>query len=132
MNITYHTGTNCLIQCRPHTDLTLSDACLLNLMMDESRVVPKGSHFNRRHSHDGVKYNLTWQHRCAVTPVHYFYIDFGLSGYYPHGQESASAWGTIGQIKDIPEFSTGSPYNPFKLDICQLGRTILEVIEVSN
>jgi hypothetical protein len=132
MSITYRTGANCLIQCLQYTDLPLSDACLLNLMMDESRVVPKGSHFNRRHSHDGVKYNLTWRHRCAVTPVHYFYIDFGLSGCYPHGQESATALGTIGQIKDIPEFSTGSPYNPFKLDICQLGRTILEVIEVSN
>jgi len=101
-------------------------------MMDETSVVPKRSHFARTDSHDGVHLNLTWRHRCTVAPVQYFYIDFGLSGYYPHGQESATAFGTMGQIKDIPEFATSSPYNLFKLDICQLGRTFLEVIEVSN
>jgi len=101
-------------------------------MMDESRVVPRGSHFNRNFSHDGVNSNLIWRHRCTVAPVQYFYIDFGLSGWYPHGLESAAAVGVRGQIEDIPEFSNQSPYNPFKLDICQLGRTILEVINVSN
>jgi hypothetical protein len=114
------------------SDMTLSDACLLNLMMDESRVVTKGSHLNQPHSHDGVNINLTWRHRCTVTQLRYFYIDLGLSRWHPHGHESAKALGVVGQVKDIPELSGTVPYNPFKLDICQLGRTILEVIEVSN
>ena len=101
-------------------------------MMDESRVVPAGSHFMRPYGHDGVNFNLTWKHRCTVAPVQYFYIDFGLSGWYPQGHESATAVGVAGQIKDLPEFSSSAPYNLFKLDIGQLGRTILRVIQVNN
>jgi hypothetical protein len=101
-------------------------------MMDETRVVPNGSHFTNPYGHDGVNSNLTWQHRCTVAPVQYFYIDFGLSGRYPEGQDSALAVGVSGQLKDLPEFSSSAPYNLFKLDICQLGRTILEVIKVNK
>ncbi|KIM71401.1 hypothetical protein PILCRDRAFT_17110 [Piloderma croceum F 1598] len=108
-------------------NISHGDACKLNLMMDASRVVPKGSHFIRDFGHDGVNCNLTWRHRCTVGPVQYFYIDFGLSMWHPHGYESAKALGIVGQVKDIPELSDTVPYNPFKLDICQLGRTILKV-----
>jgi glucose/arabinose dehydrogenase len=50
-------------------------------MMDETHVVPKGSHFGWPESHDGTHYNLTWQHRCTVAPVDYYYIDLGLSSW---------------------------------------------------
>ena len=120
------------IDLKKPTDTPASDACLLNLMMDESRVVPKGSHFMLPFSQDGVGYNLQWRHRCTVAPVDYFYIDFGLSMWHPDGHDSAAAIGVVGQLKDIPELSNTVPYSPFKLDICQLGRTILEVIEVSH
>ncbi|KIM88366.1 hypothetical protein PILCRDRAFT_255150 [Piloderma croceum F 1598] len=104
------------------------DVGLLNLMMDETRVVPKGSHFARPYSHDGTGYNLTWEHRCRVAPVDYYYIDFGLSGWYPYGYDSALAMGVCGQVKTVPELSDTIPYNPFKVDIYQMGYTILEVI----
>jgi len=107
--------------------MLLSDAGLLNLMMDETPVVPKGSHFARPYSHDGTDYNLTWQHRCRVAPFDYYYIDFGLSRWYPDGQDSALAIGVVGQVKTLPELSDTIPYNPFKVDIYQLGCTILEV-----
>ena len=110
----------------------VSDAGKLNLMMDASHVVPKGSHFIHDFGHDGVNCNLTWRHRCVVAPVQYFYIDFGLSMWHPHGHESAKALGVVGQIKDIPELSDTVAYNPFKLDICQLGRTVLKVIKVND
>jgi len=100
------------------------------MMVDESQVVPKGSHFVFPVSHDGINYNLRWRHRCTVSPVNYFYIDSGLSMWHQDSHESATAIGVVGQLKDIPELSATVPYNPFKLDICQLGRTILEVIEV--
>jgi hypothetical protein len=56
----------------------------------------------------------------------------GLSGWYESGHESAWTIGVAGQIKDIPELSDTIPYNPFKVDIFQLGRTILDVIMVSH
>ena len=101
-------------------------------MMDETRVVPKGSHFVRPYSHDGTDYNLTWHHRCRVSPVDYYYIDFGLSGWYPYGHDSALAMGVCGQVKTVPELSDTIPYNPFKVDIYQMGYTILEVVSVSG
>jgi len=109
-------------------NISHGDACLFNLMMDETRVVPRGSHFVRPCGHDGVNRNLTWRHRCTVAPVRYYYIDFGLSTWFPNGKESANATGVVGQIKDVPDFSASS-YNPFKVDIYQLGRTILDVIK---
>ena len=98
--------------------------------MDESRVIPKGSHFGRPDSHDGSGYNLTWLHRCSVAPVDYYYIDFGLSAWYPRGKETARNIGVVGQVKTVPELSDTVPYNPFQVDIYQLGHTILKVIEV--
>jgi hypothetical protein len=50
----------------------------------------------------------------------------------PDGHDSAAAIGVVGQAKDIPELLNTVPYSPFKHDICQLGCTILEVIEVSH
>lgn len=101
-------------------------------MMDESRVIPKGSHFGRPESHDGTGYRLSWRHRCKVAPVSYFYIDFGLSTFWPDGHDTSTAVGVRGQLKRAPEFSGDVPYNLFKLDIYQLGYTIFEVATVSQ
>lgn len=99
--------------------------------MDESRVVPHGSHFARPQSHDGTEDNLTWLHRCTVAPVEYFYIDFGLATSWPGGKETATCQGVRGGgYKDAPELSTGAPYNLFPLDIYQLGQAMLDVIKV--
>jgi hypothetical protein len=40
--------------------------------------------------------------------------------------------GVCGQIKTVPELSDTIPYNPFKVDIYQMGYTILEVVSVSG
>jgi hypothetical protein len=131
MNKISHTGNlNALFYHKAPLTPTISDVGLLNLMMDETRVVPKGSHFARPWSHDGTEYNLTWHHRCRV--AHYHYIDFGLSGWYPYGHDSALAMGVCGQVKTVPELSDTIPYNPFKVDIYQMGYTILEVVFVSG
>lgn len=100
--------------------------------MDESRVVPKGSHFARPDSHNGTWPNLTWRYRCKVAPVEYYYIDFGLASWWPGGKGIAHRRGVCGQYKDAPELSHTVDYNPFPLDIYQLGKTILEVSRVSG
>jgi len=98
-------------------------------MMDEEPVVPKRSHFSRPWTHDGFNRIRDWRNRCRVA-VQYYYIDFGLSGFYPNGFRGARAIGTSGQIKTVPEHSNQVSYNPFKVDIYQLGCTFLEVIQV--
>ena len=104
--------------------------CLLNLMMDESQKDLISSFLLVMM--ESIDYNLHWQHRCTVSPVDYFYINFGLSMWHQNGHKSVTAISVVGQLKDILELSATVPYNPFKLNVCQLGRTILEVIEVSN
>ncbi|KAJ7270747.1 hypothetical protein B0H12DRAFT_1093667 [Mycena haematopus] len=100
-----------------------------NMVMDESRVVPRGSHFGRPHTHKGLYTRLFfWNDRCTVSPINYYYIDFGLSLYYPGGKKTALCDGTLRTFPTIPELSTTVPYNPFFVDICQLGLTIEKLV----
>ncbi|KAJ7078430.1 kinase-like domain-containing protein [Mycena belliarum] len=99
-----------------------------NLVMDESRVVPKGSHFASPRTHTGFFNLFSWNSRCSVRPVDYYYIDFGLSLYFPEGQDSASQLGTLRTFPTIPELSQYVPYNPFKVDIFQLGLTMQKLV----
>ncbi|KAJ7630012.1 kinase-like domain-containing protein [Mycena polygramma] len=101
-----------------------------NMVMDESRVVPKGSHFARPETHDGFYFHLfSWKDRCTVGPINYYYIDFGLSLYFPEGKDTASMCGTLRTFPNIPELSQTVPYNPFMVDIFQLGLTIHKLID---
>ncbi|KAJ7080928.1 hypothetical protein B0H15DRAFT_933066 [Mycena belliarum] len=106
------------------------DAAIQNIIMDETRVVPKGSHFIADRTHSGHSRLFSWKDRCSVAPVDYYYIDFGLTFYFPAGVRNATMLGYYGSWREpIPELSATVPYNPFKVDVCRLGLTILEVIE---
>ncbi|KAJ7635075.1 hypothetical protein FB45DRAFT_743415, partial [Roridomyces roridus] len=101
-----------------------------NLVMDETRVVPGGSHFTNEQSHTGFPRRwFGWNIRCSVSPVDYYYIDFGLSLYYADGKDTATTTGTLRTFPDIPELSLKKPYNPFLVDIFQLGLTIYKLID---
>ncbi|KAJ7661728.1 kinase-like domain-containing protein [Mycena rosella] len=100
-----------------------------NMMMDESRVVPKGSHFSNTRTHTGFHGLFSWNNRCTVHPVDYYYIDFGLSLYFPGGKETALQTGTLRTFPTIPELSPIVPYNPFMVDIFQLGLTMHGLID---
>ncbi|KAJ7439875.1 kinase-like domain-containing protein, partial [Mycena galericulata] len=100
-----------------------------NLMMDESRVVPDGSHFFMPRTHSGFLRLFRWKNRCSVGPINYYYIDFGLSIHFPDGKATASTVGTLRTFPTIPELSLTVPYDPFKVDIYQLGLTIQKLIQ---
>ncbi|KAL1741217.1 hypothetical protein HDZ31DRAFT_84963 [Schizophyllum fasciatum] len=101
------------------------DFCALNLMMDASRLIPDG--FNFSHTGcppDGGSYGLKYRTRSQVAPMKYFLIDFGLSSML-HAKDSLVK-GVFGQDRTVPELSWEVPYNPFKVDIYQFGRVILQ------
>ncbi|KAJ7162361.1 kinase-like domain-containing protein, partial [Mycena filopes] len=100
-----------------------------NMVMDEQRVIPNGSHFSRPWTHTGFWGLFSWKDRCTVAPVDYYYIDFGLSSYHPAGNDAAVRVGTLRTFPTIPELSQTVPYNPFKVDIFQLGLTIHKLID---
>ncbi|KAJ7589540.1 kinase-like domain-containing protein [Mycena floridula] len=96
----------------------------LNIMMDGPNIAPSGSHFSygtRNTLKSGLLVSSKTQHRCLAAPVRYYYIDFGFSRHYPEGREEARETGIVGQADVTPELSDDVPYNPFKVDIVQLG-----------
>ncbi|KAF7306345.1 Protein kinase domain-containing protein [Mycena indigotica] len=105
------------------------DVCRTNLMMDASKVVPGGSHFDDPSTQESnLSLRFCWRDRCSVEPIAYYFIDFGLSRYFPGGVETAFNFGRYGQDRTVPEFKWEVPHNPFKVDIYQLGNTFLRVL----
>ncbi|KAF9553944.1 hypothetical protein CPC08DRAFT_672704 [Agrocybe pediades] len=104
------------------------DACLLNFMMDVSKVLPGGFHFaepSRRP--DGKRY-VKPRSRRTVGPIKYYFIDYELALYYP-GNEHDS-YGRFGQDQTAPEFADEQAvYDPFKLDVYQLGGVISFLVD---
>ncbi|KAJ7854995.1 kinase-like domain-containing protein [Mycena olivaceomarginata] len=106
------------------------DVAPQNMVMDESRVIPQGSHFARPETHTGIYHHqlFSWNDRCTVSPVKYYYIDFGLSLHFPGGRAGALTDGTLRTFPTIPELSLTVPYDPFPVDIFQLGLTIEKLV----
>ncbi|TRM69604.1 hypothetical protein BD626DRAFT_474686 [Schizophyllum amplum] len=111
-------------------DIAHRDFCRLNLMMDASELIPGGFHFvAATMTPDGLTYGLNYLDRADVSPVRYFVIDLGLASHFPSRRLNGSdclVTGVYGQDKTVPELSWEKPYDPFKVDIYQLGRVILE------
>ena len=102
---------------------------MTNLMMDISKVIPKGSHFAQWKTHDGVDWeHFEWKERWSVKPVQYFLIDFGISLQLPH--KNVATIGLWGRDRTVPELSRTEWYDPFKVDIYQLGSVFLKMIAV--
>ncbi|KAJ7697960.1 hypothetical protein B0H16DRAFT_1839437 [Mycena metata] len=82
-----------------------------NMLMEESRLIPKGSHWCHPDSHTGFSWHFfSWKNRC--------------------GKESARIAGTLRPFPMIPELSLTVPYNPFYVDIFQFGLAMSRIIDV--
>ncbi|KAG8744548.1 hypothetical protein FRC11_013417, partial [Ceratobasidium sp. 423] len=61
----------------------------------------------------------------AGRDIKYYFIDFGLSVRFPSYAERRFVTGIEGREREVPEFSAPNvPYDPFKLDMCILGRSL--------
>ncbi|KAJ7179379.1 hypothetical protein C8R46DRAFT_886815 [Mycena filopes] len=54
----------------------------------------------------------------------YYFIDFGLACSFPSFEERGLVKGVCGQHRNIPELSEDVPYDPFALDIRQIGEML--------
>ncbi|PPQ69753.1 hypothetical protein CVT26_014028 [Gymnopilus dilepis] len=109
-------------------NISHNDICYNNMMMDPSRVIPKGFHFAKTHTHNGVNQSFSWRERWDVRPVSYFIIDFGISSIWP-SKNDAVVKGKCGQDQSAPEFLHSRPFNLFRLDIYHLGNVIKGLIK---
>ncbi|KAJ7721599.1 hypothetical protein B0H16DRAFT_1274825, partial [Mycena metata] len=108
-----------------------SDIAPQNMVMEELRLIPKGSHWCYPESHSGLFLRFfSWKNRCSLHPaVHYYYIDFGISKYFPGGKESTRVATTLRTFPMIPELSMTVQCNPFFVDIFQIGLAMSRIID---
>lgn len=106
------------------TSYYTSGDCAAKNLMDASALYPMGFH--------PVNTNFLSD---AVTPaprlpgyfaqVKYYYVDYGISSYFPPDTTTDRlALGTGGRDQEVPELSTTTPYNPFKVDIVIIGNLL--------
>ena len=62
--------------------------------------------------------------RGCVWPLPYYFIDFGLSCAFDSYEKRHKVYGVCGQHRDVPELSEEVAYDPFKVDMRQLGETL--------
>ena len=104
------------------------DLCYGNIMIDATKLVPRGHHFCRWDTHDGVRENFHWKTRWSVKPNQYYIIDFGIS--LACKSRDVKTLGIFGQDLSVPELSREIKYDPFPVDVYQLGNVFKKCITV--
>ncbi|KAF7323793.1 Protein kinase domain-containing protein [Mycena kentingensis (nom. inval.)] len=102
-----------------------------NMLMGESTIVPRGSHFAAPLTHGGTSGIFRWRKRCSCPANAYFFIDFDHSLQFdsPDARNTALATGTYGRfVSNPPEASLTVPFNPFRVDVFQLGIVMQNLI----
>ena len=61
--------------------------------------------------------------------VKYYFIDYGISSYFPAGSKRELVLGIAGHDQDVPELSNNVPYNPFKVDIFTIGNVLRDELQ---
>lgn len=56
--------------------------------------------------------------------VKYYFVDYGISSYFPAGSRRELVLGIAGRDQDVPELSNDVPYDPFKVDIFTVGNVL--------
>jgi hypothetical protein len=56
--------------------------------------------------------------------VRYYFVDYGISSYFPPGSQRELVVGIAGRDQDVPELSNDVPYDPFKVDIFTIGNVL--------
>ncbi|KZT72365.1 hypothetical protein DAEQUDRAFT_32600 [Daedalea quercina L-15889] len=95
------------------------DCAGANIMMDGRPLYPQGHHPVSRDLSPDAVYELVPRSRSDY-PVRYYFIDFGISSYFPFGTPPL-VLGLEGRDKEVPELSKQTPYDAFKVDIFILG-----------
>ena len=56
--------------------------------------------------------------------VKYYFVDYGISSYFPPGSRRELVLGIASRDRDVPELSNDVPYDPFKVDIFTIGNVL--------
>jgi hypothetical protein len=53
-----------------------------------------------------------------------YFVDYGISSYFPPASRRGLALGIAGRDQNVPELSNSVPYDPFKVDIFTIGNIL--------
>lgn len=95
-------------------------------MVDATNMYPLGFHPVRDRFLDDVTTPATVIPRSELG-VKYYFVDFGISSYFPSESQSRLVFGTTGRDQDVPELSDEVPYDPFKVDIFTIGNVFRQL-----
>ncbi|VDB85836.1 unnamed protein product [Peniophora sp. CBMAI 1063] len=100
------------------------DCAMPNIMMDASALFPDGFHPIKQYSlpHD-IRKESKWLPRMHAG-VRYYFVDYGISSYFPPGQPRERVTGILGREQAVPELSNTKPYDPFAVDVCIIGNLL--------
>ena len=96
------------------------DCSMANILMDAERMYPRGFH----PIHDMFLPDAeiwAWHYSRLQVGVRYYFVDYGISSYFPPGQPRSLVSGDLGRDQDVPELSRTQPYDPFPVDIFTIG-----------
>ena len=111
----------------------IRDACFLNLMVESTKLVPDGDvSILQQYRTDDWSRCVKPVVRRSVAPLKYFFIDFEMAVRFPPDEQNPLSIGRVGQERNVPELSDTVPYNPFKLDVFQLGSIFPRLFKVSH
>ncbi|KAI0041908.1 hypothetical protein FA95DRAFT_1564896 [Auriscalpium vulgare] len=99
------------------------DCAFRNMGMDARAMYPEGFH----PVHDTWTPTKSGQAKRLSrleVGVKYYFIDYGISSYYPSGTQRTLVTGDLGRDREVPELSKDIPYDPFKVDIFIIGNAL--------
>jgi hypothetical protein len=103
--------------------LSRRDCSLKNILMDATHMYPLGFHPVEELFLDDRK-TLAPRISRLEAGVQYYFVDYGISSYFPPGSRRELVLGIAGRDQDVPELSNDVPYDPFKVDIFTIGNVL--------
>jgi serine/threonine protein kinase len=99
------------------------DCSLKNILVDATHMYPLGFHPVHDLFLDDLTSPAPMIARLEVG-VRYYFVDYGISSYFPAGSQRELVLGVAGRDQDVPELSNDAAYDPFKVDIFTVGNVL--------
>lgn len=108
--------------------LSNRDCSLKNVLVDATNMYPLGFHPVEDLFLDDITTPAPTISRLEAG-VKYYFVDYGISSYFPAGSQRELVLGVAGRDQDVPELSSRVPYDPFKVDIFTVGNVLRSEIQ---
>ncbi|VDB85818.1 unnamed protein product [Peniophora sp. CBMAI 1063] len=99
------------------------DCSMPNILMDAESLFPRGFHPVHTSLLPDAK-SPAWPLTRSQIGVRYYYVDYGISSYFPVGQARQLVTGDLGRDQEVPELSENIPYDPFPVDVYTIGHLL--------